>query len=320
MLKNQNNFYIVDAFSEELFGGNPAGIVILPSDSDFPDDIRMLRVAAELRYSETAFVRQLGESRFHTRYFTPAAEVELCGHATVGAFHVLREIGLVNPGEVCINRTAAGELRVEIGDKMILMDMASPELMGEFESSEVDELCSIMGCEPRAAVNLQEKNFENFADACAGNLRRSAAELAPRKVSTGLPDIIFGVTDKAALASLSPDYLALAAFSERFGAVGVHAFSYSDNEDVFLARNFAPLYGIDEEAATGTANAALLYYLYKNGAAISDRVYTVIQGAEMHRPSKVHVKIEIPNKKAPDDLVIKVGGGAVTLASGIINI
>ena len=70
-------FYIVDAFTTEVFGGNPAGVVILPDGADFPSDEVMVKTAAELRYSETAFIKNLGGGEFNIRYFTPAAEVEL---------------------------------------------------------------------------------------------------------------------------------------------------------------------------------------------------------------------------------------------------
>ena len=63
-------FYIVDAFTETVFGGNPAGVVILPEGADFPDDETMRKTAAELRYSETAFIRKTGEKEFNIRYFT----------------------------------------------------------------------------------------------------------------------------------------------------------------------------------------------------------------------------------------------------------
>ena len=73
-------FQIVDAFTRQTFGGNPAGVVLLPEWADFPADETMRKTAAELRYSETAFIKPLGGNRFHIRYFTPAAEVERPRH------------------------------------------------------------------------------------------------------------------------------------------------------------------------------------------------------------------------------------------------
>ena len=73
-------YFIVDAFSDVAFGGNPAGVVLL-GDNDFPSEKFMRQVAAEFRYSETAFVKQNDVAEFTVRYFTPVDEVDLCGHA-----------------------------------------------------------------------------------------------------------------------------------------------------------------------------------------------------------------------------------------------
>src|SRR5665648_1175654 len=93
-------FYIVDAFAEELFGGNPAGVVILNEGTDFLTDEIMIKTAAELRYSETAFIRQVGEKEFNIRYFTPVEEVNLCGHATIGSFGALLDAGTIHKGQI----------------------------------------------------------------------------------------------------------------------------------------------------------------------------------------------------------------------------
>lgn len=103
-------YFIVDAFTSEAFGGNPAGVVLLGKNGQFPDDELMRLVAAELRYSETAFVRQDGPCEFTVRYFTPASEVDLCGHATIATFGLLRQEGVVADGAVCMNHTLAGDL------------------------------------------------------------------------------------------------------------------------------------------------------------------------------------------------------------------
>ena len=85
-------YYIVDAFTNHPFGGNTAGVVLLESDT-FPTDNLMQSIAAELRYSETAFVRSDGNAHYTVRYFTPKGEVELCGHATVATFALLHQLG-----------------------------------------------------------------------------------------------------------------------------------------------------------------------------------------------------------------------------------
>ena len=116
----------VNAFSSTLFGGNPAGVVVVPADGAFPSDEFMRRVAAELKHSETAFVKPMGNARFHARYFTPVAEVPLCGHATIAAAHALAAFGYVGAHQALVFDTGAGEMRIDVADGVIMMDMAPP--------------------------------------------------------------------------------------------------------------------------------------------------------------------------------------------------
>ncbi|MBO4915377.1 MAG: PhzF family phenazine biosynthesis protein, partial [Oscillospiraceae bacterium] len=104
-------YYVVDAFTSVPFGGNPAGVVLLNEGAGFPEESFCVKTARELRYSETAFVRQLDGQTFQIRYFTPTAEVDLCGHATVGSFTALRRSGRIGDGDypyVFSDRTGAG--------------------------------------------------------------------------------------------------------------------------------------------------------------------------------------------------------------------
>ena len=82
------------------------------------------------------------------------------------------------------------------------------------------------------------------------------------------------------------------------------------------ARNFAPLYDIDEEAATGTSNGALVYYLYRHGLVELDKVYTVVQGEKMGRPSMISAQVILKDSQP----FVKVGGPAVTLVRGEIEL
>lgn len=295
-------FQIVDAFTDQLFGGNPAGIVLLPDGADYPEEEVMRKTAAELRYSETAFVKRLDQNSFQTRYFTPAAEVELCGHATIGAFHALRAMGLVAAGSTYRNQTLSGLLEVAVGEDAILMDMAKPQLFEPIEgAAELDELYRIMGL-PAAGQGIVQG--------------KPGLSLVPRKVSTGLIDIMMPVENEQALEQIQPDFPALTELSRRYSVVGVHAFTVNTGDGLIHARNFAPLYDIDEEAATGTSNGALTYYLYDYGLVKLDTIYTVVQGEKMKRPSKISTQVVL-KEGAP---FVKVGGPAITLAQGEINL
>jgi PhzF family phenazine biosynthesis protein len=289
-------FLIVDAFTDTLFGGNPAGVVILPEGADFPSDELCVKTAAELRYSETAFIKQLGPNEFNIRYFTPAAEVDLCGHATIGSFCALIHAGIVDKNCTCINHTLAGDLNIVIKDGFIMMDMATPVEIATIEEPEkIKELYEIMG-----ATYDPEK-----------------ITLLPKLISTGLPDIMMPVASQADLNAMEPDMKALSDLSARYEVVGVHAFTLDAEDDVTAhTRNFAPLYDIDEEAATGTSNGALTYYFYLNNIIDAKANCKIIQGEKMDRPSVILTDIQAENDKC----LIKVGGSGVILAEGEIHI
>ena len=273
-------YFVVDAFAQEPFGGNPAGVVLLGENMPFPADELMVKIAAELRYSETAFVQQNAPAEFTVRYFTPAAEVDLCGHATIASFSVLRDEGIVPQGAVCCNHTLAGDLEVIVG-KNIMMQMAPPVVLGSVEDT--SRLHKIMG--------------------------GSNTTLPAQIVSTGLPDIIYPVDSIEALNALAPDMPALTELSRELNVVGVHALALSDDGYTAHVRNFAPLYDIPEESATGTANAALTYYLYHNGIIPSGSKCSFMQGEAMGRPSIVSTELR-PNG------TVYVGGNSYILATG----
>lgn len=295
-------FFIVDAFTDKLFGGNPAGVVILPDGADFPSDEVMVKTAAELRYSETAFIKKMGNDKFNLRYFTPAAEVDLCGHATIGSFYTLLQEGIVKPGQTYINQTLAGELEIVVNKNSILMDMADPVMFETIPAGEpVKELYRIMGLDSKdQGLCIEYPNME----------------LLPKKVSTGLIDIMMPVKNEDDLEKINPDFQALTELSKKYEVVGVHAFTLNTKDGNIHARNFAPLYDIDEEAATGTSNGALIYYLYDYGIVRLDQIYQVIQGEKMGRPSQIAAQIVFQKGKQK----VKVGGFAITLATGEIHI
>lgn len=277
-------YYIVDAFTEKPFGGNPAGVVLIEDGKEFPSDEFMQQVAAEFRYSETAFVKRHGEAEFTVRYFTGCGEVDLCGHATVATFGVLGQSGAVPVGTMCLNHTLAGDLKVKVGGK-VMMEMASPQVLPA--KVDVERLHSIMGVE------------------------RAPENLPVMVVSTGLPDIMMPVASVDELNALRPDMDALAQLSKELGVTGVHAFAIEDDDYTAHVRNFGPLYGIPEESATGTANAALTHYLHHNGIINGLAECRFLQGEAMRRPSVVETSLL-------DDGTIWAGGNISVIATGTL--
>lgn len=275
-------YFIVDAFTREAFGGNPAGVVLL--DQDFPNERLMTQVAAELRYSETAFVQHNGPKEYTVRYFTPTGEVDLCGHATISTFGVLREQGLLADGDVCLNHTLAGDLEVAIGEQ-VMMQMATPTV--DDRQVDADRLHRIM--DPTAAIRWPDSPIEI--------------------VSTGLPDIILPMASVEDLNGMRPDMEALSAISQELKVVGAHAFALTDDGYTAHVRNFGPLYGIPEESATGTANAALTHYLHRRGLIAAGDRCRFMQGEAMGRPSVIMTVLK------PDGS-IWVGGESRIIAIG----
>lgn len=278
-------YFIADAFTDQPFGGNPAGVVLLGQDTPFPGDELMQRIAAELRYSETVFVQQNGPAEFTVRYFTPCSEVDLCGHGTIATFGILRKEGIVADGTVCCNHTRAGDLEVRIGEQEVMMQMAEPKVI--VPMLDIEYLHNIM----------------------AGMSMIEWSDLPVEVISTGLPDIIMPVANVQSLNALKPDMEALAELSRELNVLGVHAFALGDDGYTAHVRNFAPLYGVPEESATGTANAALTYYLYRRNIIKHEEKCLFMQGEAMQRPSVVAVVLK-------KNGIAFVGGQCAAVATG----
>lgn len=280
-------YYVVDAFTDQPFGGNPAGVVSL-GRNDFPEEKLMLKVAAELRYSETAFVQQNNDLEFTIRYFTPVSEVELCGHATIATFGVLFQEGVLKEGDECIYYTKAGNLNA-IAGKKVMMQMAEPQLIKTIDKFDLlDKIYQAVGCS------------------------RKCIDLLPQIVSTGLPDIMLPISDVKTLNILQPDMAAVTDITRRLHTVSIHAFAFGNDGYTAHVRDFAPLYDIPEEAATGTANAALTYYLNQNKLISNSSKCTFLQGETMQRPSVISTTLELKDGICN----IWVGGSSKIVAKG----
>ncbi len=272
-------YYIVDAFTDQPFGGNPAGVVLLDGDV-FPPEKLMLQIAAELRYSETAFVRRDSEKEFTIRYFTPMAEVELCGHATIASFALMhRVLGITGQ---CLCHAKAGDIYVEAGPR-VLMQMTTSEVLKTIEDTE--EVYRALGvCDYTPALPVMI-------------------------VSTGLPDFMIQVGDVETLNRLPLDMNAISAVTEKHNAVSFHVFAFGNDGYTAHVRDFGPLYGVPEESATGTANASLTRYLQQNGCIPATGDFSFLQGEAMGRPSVVATRVTA-------DGTIYVGGTATVVAEG----
>ena len=272
--------YVMDAFSAAVFGGNQAGVVL--PDRELSDPL-MTQIACEFKHSETAFVNLNDDGSVSLKYFTPAGEVELCGHATIGSFALLRTIGKIGDG-LHLAHTKAGDLTIEVQGETVWMDMAPPQLLRELTESEWPELYQAYG------LTVADKP-EGFV---------------PKIVSTGLADIMLPVKDHATLMKAVQNAPAVTELSKRYDVTGVHMFCPGDTCTAFCS-NYAPLYDIPEECATGTSNGALTYYLYLQGVVEPQQENVFLQGEHMNRPSEIRSRLILDG----DKVTVKIGGRAV---------
>ena len=211
----------VDAFTAEPFAGNPAAVCLLEGGEDAG---WMQAVAAEMNLSETAFLRLDGTGRFRLRWFTPAVEVELCGHATLASAHVLWTEGRVPAGQAIRFGTASGPLAAHPGDGAIWLDFPAT---------------------PAGPV-----------DPPAGLVEALGAG-APRWVGRARFDYLVELEDEAAVRGLRPDPRRLGGLTPGSVGVIVTAPAAGPGGYDFVSRYFAPAAGIDEDPVTGSAHCVL---------------------------------------------------------------
>lgn len=279
--------YVMDSFSDRIFGGNQAGVVL--ADKALEPAV-MQQVAAELKHSETAFVWQTEEGN-RLRYFTPAGEVDLCGHATVAVFALLRRLGRIEDGTHKA-LTRAGALEIEVSGETVWMDMAPPKTLGI----------------------LPEESWEELYGAYGLTLEDRPADLPPEIVSTGLADIMMPVRDHETLLRAVQDERTVIELSRRFDVTGVHMFCLG--EEAVYCSNFAPLYDIPEECATGTSNGALTYYLYERSLVEPERENLFLQGEHMERPSRILSRLTVQDGAVR----VRIGGQAVMSLAGEMDL
>ena len=274
----------VNAFTESLKGGNPAGVVL-----DSPDltDEQMKHISKELAVSETAFVFPSNVADFKVIFFSPKVEVDLCGHATIATFFTMAVEGYFpkNINKVVSQETKAGILPVEIF----------------FDDAEnVDR---VMMKQAKPVLKNIKFNTIDIADA----LRIPASEiddsLPKQVVSTGLFTLPVCIKSFDVLKNIKPDFIKIKNLCHNLGVGSFHLFTFETIEpnSVYHARDFAPVYGINEDPVTGTANGAVCSYLVRNRI-VSGKNLLCEQGDIIGRPGRVFVEMRGNS--------VKVGGRA----------
>lgn len=254
----------VNAFTAGDNSGNPAGVVL---NADNLSEDQMLKIATEVGFSETAFISESEVADKRLRFFTSMTEVDLCGHATIASWAFMYRREELEAGQYT-QETNAGMLKVDVGDDgLVFMEQAKA---GFYEYIDKVKIMNALG--------LAVEDFDQ--------------NLQPQVVSTGLRNLFVAVSTEQILNSMKVDIDVLKSLSREIKIAGVRVFYVSDDEGMAAAaRNFAPLVGIDEESATGTANGAMLSYLIKNNAIANRQSYKVEQGKAMGNTSHIYGKL-----------------------------
>lgn len=273
------------AFTDDPGGGNPAGVVL---GAPLPTEAEMQRIAADIGYSETAFVApaSTGGTR-DIRYFSPEAEVPFCGHATIAAAIALaeRDADLSSVGFATRSETVPVTIDRDLGRPVATL--TSPPTSHEAVPGEVLDLAL-------AAFGWSRDDLD--------------PNLPPAVASAGVTHLILPLGEERTLSSMAYRFEDLRQLMLRQGWTTVDVV-WHESEAVFQARNPFPVGGVVEDPATGAAAAALGGYLRDAGVVSAPARLTVLQGHHMGRPSRITVDLH------PGQAGIAVSGGAVDMTA-----
>lgn len=270
-MTQQPDIHLVSVFAAGPGGGNPAPIV---ADALGMTDAEMRTVAASHGH-ESAFVLPPPAGSacdFALRFWVPKHEMEMCGHATVGAVWLLDRLGRLPRSTIAV-ATLSGvvEARVEnAGTDMARVEISQPKgEVAALDPETTGEILSILGIEARDLAALPVRNARTS------------------RVKTLIP-----LKSTAILDALQPDFARIESVCERIGSTGLYPFAISDPAArIFEARQFPKSSGYPEDAATGIAAAALAFGLLEDGlVSAGDGPVLVRQGRAMGRPSEIRIR------------------------------
>lgn len=301
------SFYQLDVFTDVPLGGNP--LAVFPDGTGL-DDSTMQALAREMNLSETTFVFPSDNATRKVRIFTPAAEIPLAGHPTIGTWWLLAELGQLDLPDEGITRitqeTGAGILPVDIHSKMrapdkVVMVQTLPEFAGSMDDSA--RLARCLGTDQDAVLR----------------------DPKPQVVSTALPQLMIPFRSLGDLQAL-PSGGSGVELTQLVREVGSDcAMCYTletvDPDATVHCRMFAPGIGVPEDPATGSAAGALGAYLVQNSIVKPEHGVAKVlveQGLEIQRPSRIEVAVAVNETKQITE--VRVGGKAVTIIRGEVSI
>jgi trans-2,3-dihydro-3-hydroxyanthranilate isomerase len=294
----------LDVFTARRFGGNQLAVF---SDARGLSSQAMQAIAREMAFSETTFVLPADDPQTDARLriFTPAAEMPMAGHPTIGSTFALAHEGRIASGS---RRWVFG---LGIGPVTIDLEWQSGTLSFAWMTQRtptfgppVEQVADVA-----AAVGLAEEDVRSTG-------------LPVQEVSCGVPFLLVPIGTRAAVDRARPDARGLAALAERPGSTHLGVFLFStargnDDADAY-SRMFAPGLGIVEDPATGSASGPLGSYLVTHGLVPPSRAGTIVnlQGVAMGRPSRIQIAVDVERNSIAR---VRVGGTAVLVAEGTLD-
>lgn len=288
-MKNLINVYQIDAFTEDPFRGNPAGVVF----SDELNKEEMQFIAREFNVAETAFISKSSEADFNLQWFTPKVEVKLCGHATIAAINYLLQRGIIQDNSTITFKTLSGILQCGTKNGLHSVSLPIPEL------------------------KTFEGNKEEVINALNGG-----QVINPEKLPFILDDggyLYIHISSLNELMNIKPNFKELSELStarKGFDAFTLFTTETIEKENHAHLRFFAPYYGIDEDPVTGSANGPLLLVLRRLGLIeenTENKIYTFEQGDVLGRKGRINVSY------SPSQKELIISGKAVTVFKGELS-
>jgi trans-2,3-dihydro-3-hydroxyanthranilate isomerase len=293
-------YYICDVFTDTRFGGNQ--LAVLPEASGLTDR-QMQQIAREFNFAESTFVfpPEAGHTR-KVRIFTPAIEVPFAGHPNVGTAFALATAGEFGPIDGSITVTfeeKAGLVQISIHQRegRIWCELSAPQRLSLGKTISAEMVAAAVSLDPDDIVTRTHE---------------------PQVASVGLPFLMAELADRAALERARINMNGIDAIAAEGVTPDIHLYTRSADGFDIRARMFAPLDGVPEDPATGSANCALAGLLsHHDNAADGSFQWRIAQGVEMGRPSVLEARAE---KKDGAVVATWIGGASVLVSEGRIEV
>ena len=294
-------YYICDVFTETRFSGNQ--LAVLPEAQGLSDR-QMQQIAREFNFAESTFVlpAEAGHTR-RVRIFTPTTEVPFAGHPNIGTAFVLAaagEFGQILPSVAVTFEEKAGLVLITIQQReggRLWCELSAPQRLTLGKTVSVQSLARAVSLTPDDVVTGTHP---------------------PQVGSVGLPFLIAELADRSALERARVNMDGLDALVAEGVTPDIHLYVHSADEFDLRARMYAPLDGVPEDPATGSANCALAGLLSQcDGRTDGSFRWRIAQGVEMGRPSVLEARTV---KREGDVVEIRIGGASVLVSEGFIEV